>query len=245
MGNFVAWFARSYRAIIIVLVAIMAVMLVILAMQHVSSTRVSANAVAGPVPTFTSQPAAKRVAIIGDSYTACSAMGGCGTANYTRKIAPALGWSIKTFAVGGTGYTNSSGGKTTFGERVDDVIAAKPDIVVVEGGRNDLNAIDRLPAATTDTLTRLKSSLPDAKLIVIGPIGTASSPETESTARDIIAAAATGVGADLFIDPIADGWFTGADAKYIGVDGLHPTDDGHNYMADKLKDRLAPFSSRS
>lgn len=60
MGNFTTWFARSYRAIIIVLVAIMAVMLVVLAMQHVSSARVSANAVAGPIPTFSSAPIASK-----------------------------------------------------------------------------------------------------------------------------------------------------------------------------------------
>jgi hypothetical protein len=54
------WFARSYQGIIIALLAILAVVLVVLAMQHVSAARVSADAVAGPIPTFSSAPIASK-----------------------------------------------------------------------------------------------------------------------------------------------------------------------------------------
>lgn len=56
MGNgFVGWFSRSYKGIIIGLLAIMAVMLVVLAMQHVSSSQSAADE-PRPAPTFGSTP---------------------------------------------------------------------------------------------------------------------------------------------------------------------------------------------
>ena len=36
-----------------------------------------------------------------------------------------------------------------------------------------------------------------------------------------------------FFDPIAQGWFVGR-PELIGSDGIHPTDAGHAYMADKI-----------
>ena len=36
-----------------------------------------------------------------------------------------------------------------------------------------------------------------------------------------------------FVDPIAERWFVGQPGL-IGADGVHPTDAGHEYMADKI-----------
>jgi lysophospholipase L1-like esterase len=33
------------------------------------------------------------------------------------------------------------------------------------------------------------------------------------------------------VDPLAEGWFTGSDSGLIGADRVHPTDDGHAYLA--------------
>ena len=45
-------------------------------------------------------------------------------------------------------------------------------------------------------------------------------------------ASARAVGA-TFVDPLADGWFVGR-PELIGADGVHPTDAGQAYMADKI-----------
>jgi lysophospholipase L1-like esterase len=42
-----------------------------------------------------------------------------------------------------------------------------------------------------------------------------------------------GVAGATFIDPIAQGWFVGR-PELIGKDGVHPTDAGHAYMAEKI-----------
>jgi lysophospholipase L1-like esterase len=54
--------------------------------------------------------------------------------------------------------------------------------------------------------------------------------------RDIASREAAAVGA-TFVDPIADRWFADAPAL-IGGDGIHPTDDGHRLMAQKLEPYL-------
>ena len=48
----------------------------------------------------------------------------------------------------------------------------------------------------------------------------------------ILGSEAHAVGAE-FVDPIADRWFVDR-PDLIGADGVHPTDAGHAYMADKI-----------
>ena len=50
--------------------------------------------------------------------------------------------------------------------------------------------------------------------------------------RDILRDQARQVGA-TFVDPIAERWFFD-NPELIGADGIHPTDAGHAYMADKI-----------
>ena len=52
------------------------------------------------------------------------------------------------------------------------------------------------------------------------------------TIRDSLRRQALAAGA-VFIDPIAEGWFVGR-PDLIGGDGVHPTDAGHAYMAERI-----------
>ena len=74
---------------------------------------------------------------------------------------------------------------------------------------------------------------PTAALLVIGPPWpTADVPASVTLIRDVLGADARTVGA-TFVDPIAERWFVGR-PELIGKDGVHPTDAGHAYMADKI-----------
>jgi lysophospholipase L1-like esterase len=53
-----------------------------------------------------------------------------------------------------------------------------------------------------------------------------------TTIRDVLASEARAEGAK-FVDPIAEQWFVGS-PELIGKDGVHPTDAGHAYMANKI-----------
>jgi lysophospholipase L1-like esterase len=38
----------------------------------------------------------------------------------------------------------------------------------------------------------------------------------------------------VFIDPLAHHWFVGSSHRFIGPDGLHPTDAGHAWLASRI-----------
>ena len=65
-----------------------------------------------------------------------------------------------------------------------------------------------------------------------GPWPTADPPPAVLTIRDSLRRQALAAGA-VFIDPIAEGWFVGR-PDLIGGDGVHPTDAGHAYMAERI-----------
>jgi len=50
--------------------------------------------------------------------------------------------------------------------------------------------------------------------------------------RDSLHDQARAMGA-VFVDPLAEGWFVGR-PDLIGPDGVHPTDAGHAYLAEKI-----------
>ena len=71
------------------------------------------------------------------------------------------------------------------------------------------------------------------RFLVIGPPWpTADPPDAVLRIRDALKYQA-GVAGATFIDPIAQGWFVDR-PELIGKDGVHPTDAGHAYMAEKI-----------
>ncbi|MGH3644916.1 MAG: Rv0518 family GDSL lipase, partial [Mycobacterium sp.] len=64
------------------------------------------------------------------------------------------------------------------------------------------------------------------------PWPTADVPPAILQIRDILSFQAMLAGA-TFVDPIAQRWFVDR-PDLIGQDGVHPTDAGHAYMADKI-----------
>ncbi len=51
--------------------------------------------------------------------------------------------------------------------------------------------------------------------------------------RDVIRAAAEAASVP-FIDPLRQGWFADG-SDLIGADGVHPTDEGHEHLADRIQ----------
>lgn len=172
------------------------------------------------------------VVIVGDSYTGGSDEGGVGPNGYPALLAKQFGFRISVLAVGGSGYTSRGTGAETFGERVVQAMARKPDVVVVYGSRNDSTAdSDELRAAVQATLAPLATASPKPKVLIIGPAwGAFPPPGDPDAAREIVGEVASGFGF-TFIDPMEQGWFTGSNSQYIGSDRIHPTDAGHIHTA--------------
>lgn len=184
-----------------------------------------------------------RILIVGDSYTAGSGLGGVGPANWTalaisKMTADGLNVVVDVSACGGAGYTVTG----TCGKNLQQTAELKDsngyNLVVFFGSRNDQAPSAQVQAAATAAFASVRTTLPDAQFLVIGPPWTDGSPPAWIIRdRDGVRNAAASVGG-TFIDPVADDWFGGSNATLIGADGIHPTDQGHQHMADLITPAL-------
>lgn len=179
------------------------------------------------------------IAVIGDSYTTGSGEGGNGAHSW-----PELAWQLLAqrgveidadiAAEGGAGYGQRGSRGSVFEDLTAQAVRRNDVLVVFFGSRND-EPVDpaMFPDFAAGTFQLARFAAPAAKFLVIGPPWpTASPPPSVLKIRDSLrqqAAAAGGV----FIDPIAEGWFVDQ-PDLIGRDGVHPTDAGHSYMAQRI-----------
>jgi lysophospholipase L1-like esterase len=185
-------------------------------------------------------PRGSRVVVLGDSYSSGWNGAGLGIRNWTSIVARNRGWTITNLAVAGTGFQNPGWTNRPVGSLVSRTVRLRPDVVILAAGHND----SRWSAASTmreadRVIARLRAGLPDAILVIVAPIWQNGSPPARCLAlRDHLRRTAAAVGA-LFIDPLGQRWFAGADHRFIGPDGLHPTDAGHRHIAAELLAGLA------
>lgn len=180
-----------------------------------------------------------RIAVIGDSYTAGFEETGRGAANWTERAWQILAGrgvyvSADVAAEGGAGYAVRGNRGSLFGDLTSRVVRPDDALVVFFGSRNDQDVEPgQLSRLIADTLGLARRTAPGARMLVIGPPWpTADVPGNVWQIRDILSTEARVVGAD-FVDPLAERWFVGL-PDLIGPDGVHPTDAGHAYMADKI-----------
>lgn len=185
-----------------------------------------------------------RIAVIGDSYTAGFEDTGRGAANWTERAWQTLAGrgvyvSADVAAEGGAGYAVRGNHGGLFGDLTARVVQPDDALVVFFGSRNDEDVEPgQLSRLIADTLGLARRAAPSARMLVIGPPWpTAEVPGNVWRIRDILSAEARVVGAE-FIDPLAERWFVGR-PELIGPDGVHPTDAGHAYMADKIVPLIA------
>lgn len=180
-----------------------------------------------------------RVAVIGDSYTAGSGEGGLGEKSWPRQTwhilaRQGVSTAADVGAEGGAGY----GTRGSRGRLFEDLTAAtvKSDdrLVVFFGSRNDLGVPPaQLSILAYGTFQLARRIAPTAKLLVIGPPWPAADPPADvARIRDVLEYQA-GLAEATFVDPLAEGWFVGM-PELIGADGVHPTDAGHAYMANRI-----------
>ena len=187
----------------------------------------------------TASAPAVRVAVVGDSYTNGTAIGGQGPNAWPVRAWKTLnrqGLNVvaDVAAEGRAGYGVRGDQGNLFGDLT--ARAVKPDdvLVVFYGSRND-QGVDpvTLGGEVGGALAMAHAIAPGAKLLVIGPPWpTANVPPAVLAIRDVLSTQALLAGATFF-DPIAAGWFVDR-PDLIGRDGVHPTNAGHVYMADKI-----------
>jgi lysophospholipase L1-like esterase len=181
----------------------------------------------------------RRVVVIGDSYTVGSDEGGRGDRGW-----PTLVWkavdkqnvrlSLKVHGEGGAGYVQRGIHGGVFGQKIVESVGIADDLVVLFGSGNDVDVPpDDLVSTVRDDFAKVKQLAPRAKMLVIAPVWPAPNLTPRNLrVHDILRDHAAQVGA-TFVDPIAQRWIVDT-PQLIGGDGVHPTDDGHKYLAQKI-----------
>lgn len=187
----------------------------------------------------TRESAVNHIAVIGDSYTAGTDVGGQGPRSWTAEAWQMLARqgvqiAADVAAEGGAGYGVPGNRGSVFEDLTTRAVRPDDVLVVFFGSRNDQpvdpQTFRRLAA---DTFVVARTVAPTAKFLVIGPPWpTADPPAVVWQIRDNLRDQAAAMGA-VFVDPLAEGWFVGR-PELIGWDGIHPNDAGHVYLAEKI-----------
>ncbi|CAN5856710.1 SGNH/GDSL hydrolase family protein [soil metagenome] len=180
-----------------------------------------------------------RVAVVGDSYTNGTAIGGQGPKAWTVQAWQTLAGrgvhvAPDVAAEGRAGYSVRGDQGSIFLDLTGRAVRPDDALVVFFGSRND-QGVDpsALAGMSHDAFALARRIAPSARLLVIGPPWpTTAPPPAVLQIRDILKSQAQAAGASFF-DPISAGWFAGR-PDLIGADGVHPTDAGHAYLAQRI-----------
>lgn len=165
-----------------------------------------------------------------------------------------LGWSdVREVALGGTGWVNQGAWSSTFGDanRVADVVAARPSVVILAASPNDTSGAT-LQAAMLAGFQAYRAALPYALIVCTGLFPGASGPGTSDLNIEANMLAAFNSWADpfSFYIPIANdaegSWIFGtghvgaingsgnSDIYVNSADTVHPSEAGHIYVGERF-----------
>jgi lysophospholipase L1-like esterase len=184
-----------------------------------------------PAGTTEASSAAPVVAFLGDDWTL--GVGASATSRrFTTVVSRGLKLSERNFGLDGAGYAKSTG----YRSRVDDVVAAKPAVVVVSGGRNDARGDPATAARQIQTLfADLHRRLPQAVLVALAPFwGDSDLPAELTVLGQAIKQAVRDVGGAYvgLADPIH------GHPEFM-ADQADPNDDGYAAIAAAVEPELA------
>lgn len=199
-------------------------------------------ATTSPVPYTSPTPKPEQPAalFIGDSYTA-----GRGAANPAQAesclTATAMGWLCNLDAQGGTGFVaNGHNNQPTFqaigGRLAEAHHKYLADIILIDAGRNDGRTPRmQVQEAVVAYLTALRGQWPAAKLVIVAPYFMASTRPLLGPKFTAFLKAQAQAFRGQIIDPIGEGWVKAPITAAMTIsDKVHPSPDGHRYLAEHL-----------
>lgn len=196
-----------------------------------------------------------RVMGFGDSITDGSAQNtGAGQGTWLKRFGRLIGardtWDQSR---GSTGYI-TPGTFTTLPNRAQrDVVTYKPDVVIMWAGYNDQTIdpenLSAIKAAASLTVDIIRSQVPNVDIIMGGVWQPTGSPSQSPILTNEVLKGVAFAKDIPFVEPMSgkvydqyenivhdDGapWITTANsATYVGGDGVHPNNTGHQYLAHK------------
>lgn len=179
-------------------------------------------------------PDPKKLMMVLDSYG-----GGSGQVTTLTSLAKTAAWllgyrAMANTSIGGSGWlSGGNNGEPAIGSRVtSDIVNQAPDVVVFGLGHNDSSFTDsQIQSAVTAVVTAVRNGLPNALIIVTGPIFSTPTPGRYTSMQAAIFAAVSGISGVVTVDTVGRPWITAANAaKYVSSDGTHPVQLGANYF---------------
>jgi len=190
----------------------------------------SASRTETPTVSPTSTPAPVTAVAIGDSI----AIGNGVPAEdaWPLLVADRLGWTLTDFGESAAGFTVKGLNTHTFDDQVSAAIRLRPDVVIIAATRNDLFAsTTSLRAAATAALERLRSALPETRIIGVGAIwGSDVAPGQVALISSTVKTAVLAVGGS-WIDVGQP--FAGR-PDLVQADRIHPTVEGQRLLASTI-----------
>lgn len=176
---------------------------------------------------------------VGDNFPA--GYGGIGRNAYPHIVCYSIGLNCGVDAQAGTGFVNDGRdfSSSTF-RLIDRLPTARklynPDFVIIDAGRNDLQAEPPTSReAVAQYLRQVKRLWPAAKIVVIAPYYLSAAPDADYAARLSLISPEVASHDGILIDPLAEGWYEGVDVSaMLQPDGLHPNQAGQEFIAQKL-----------
>jgi acyl-CoA thioesterase-1 len=186
----------------------------------------------------TSGPA--RAVFLGDDYTA-GAGASQGSTKWTDQVATELHLDATVVAEDGAGYATRGTDGTSYLQLVDAVVKARPSLVIVSGGRNDVDqSPDTLRSAAAQLFTRLQQRLPDATIVAVAPWwGDSQHPPKLTKVDDAVQAAVQAIANGKYLD-IADPLVGHPDWM---ADDANPNDRGYAAISTSVAAALRPALS--
>ncbi len=178
-----------------------------------------------------------RAVILGDSYTeGNSGVEGVNPFDtYASQVARRMGWGdFYKSGVGSTGYLAAPSPRLKLRDRLaTDVFPFRPEVIVIAAGINDeLPGLQQEASATFDAI---RVALPDTIVIVVGPWN----PRGGQVEKAAAIRAAVGTRTNFhFVDNVGEGWQSGTRDGFVGPDGVHPTQAGHDRIGMLLSAAL-------
>ncbi|QTG79520.1 SGNH/GDSL hydrolase family protein [Arthrobacter crystallopoietes] len=175
------------------------------------------------------------IAVIGDSYSSGTSIGGQHEKNWVdvshKQLSDnGLRVTITKAAEGGAGYVQVGNQGGTFVSNLARAANEDTDLIVFVGSRNDIRHVTGLSTEVSRAYEDAARMAPEAELLTIGAPWVDGNVPTEIHAiNERLGIAAEAAGGN-FVDPVENAWFFGQ-SNLIGADGVHPTDEGHAYMA--------------
>ncbi|MFJ8893444.1 SGNH/GDSL hydrolase family protein [Leifsonia sp. NPDC102414] len=152
-------------------------------------------------------------------------------------VADQFGWTLNDFADSASGFIAPGLNTHTYEAQVSQAIALRPQVVIIAATRNDtLGSTIELKNTATAQLQRLRTALPDAVIIGVGPIWGAGTPTPATPVVASIVRSAVLAVDGTWVD-VGQPFQNRADL--VQKDNVHPTADGQHLLAGLIADKIA------